>query len=87
MAAFAGVLAAPIYQVSPLMGTNIIIIVFAVVVIGGMGSIMGAIVTGFMLGVVEGLTKVFYPEASSTVIFVVMVIVLLTRPTGLFGRA
>ena len=87
LAAFAGVLAAPIYQVSPLMGTNIIIIVFAVVVIGGMGSIMGAIVTGFMLGVVEGLTKVFYPEASSTVIFVVMVIVLLTRPTGLFGRA
>ena len=87
LAAFAGVLAAPIYQVSPLMGTNILIIVFAVVVIGGMGSIMGAIVTGFMLGVVEGLTKVFYPEASSTVIFVVMVIVLLTRPTGLFGRA
>lgn len=87
LAAFAGVLAAPIYQVSPLMGTNIIIIVFAVVVIGGMGSIMGAIVTGFMLGIVEGLTKVFYPEASSTVIFVVMVIVLLTRPAGLFGRA
>lgn len=87
LAAFAGVLAAPIYQVSPLMGTNIIIIVFAVVVIGGMGSIMGAIVTGFMLGVVEGLTKVFYPEASSTVIFVVMVLVLLTRPAGLFGRA
>tara|TARA_R110002167_G_scaffold116313_2_gene291363 strand:- start:1075 stop:1959 length:885 start_codon:yes stop_codon:yes gene_type:complete len=87
LAAFAGVLAAPIYQVSPLMGTNIIIVVFAVVVIGGMGSIMGAIVTGFMLGVVEGLTKVFYPEASSTVIFVVMVVVLLLKPAGLFGRA
>lgn len=86
LAAFAGVLAAPIYQVSPLMGVNIIIVVFAVVVIGGMGSIMGAIGTGFMLGVVEGLTKVFYPEASNTVIFVVMVIVLLTRPAGLFGR-
>jgi len=86
LAAFAGVLAAPIYQVSPLMGVNIIIVVFAVVVIGGMGSIMGAIGAGFMLGVVEGLTKVFYPEASNTVIFVVMVLVLLTRPTGLFGR-
>src|SRR5690606_26602213 len=87
LAAFGGVLAAPIYQVSPLMGINIIIVVFAVVVIGGMGSILGAVVTGFVLGVVEGLTKVFYPEASSTVIFVVMVLVLLTRPTGLFGRA
>lgn len=87
LAALGGVLAAPIYQVSPLMGVNIIIVVFAVVVIGGMGSILGAIVTGFMLGVVEGLTKVFYPEASSTVIFVVMVLVLLTRPAGLFGRA
>lgn len=86
LAAFAGVLAAPIYQVSPLMGVNIIIVVFAVVVIGGMGSILGAIGAGFMLGVVEGLTKVFYPEASNTVIFVVMVLVLLTRPTGLFGR-
>jgi len=87
LAAFAGVLAAPIYQVSPLMGSNIIIVVFAVVVIGGMGSIMGAIVTGFGLGVIEGLTKVFYPEASSTVIFVVMAIVLLVKPAGLFGRA
>jgi branched-chain amino acid transport system permease protein len=87
LAAFAGVLAAPIYQVSPLMGSNIIIIVFAVVVIGGMGSILGAIATGFLLGVVEGLTKVFYPEASSTIIFVVMVIVLLLKPAGLFGRA
>ena len=87
LAAFAGVLAAPIYQVSPLMGTNLIIVVFAVVVIGGMGSIMGAIVTGFGLGVVEGLTKVFYPEASNTVIFVVMAIVLLIRPAGLFGTA
>jgi len=87
LAAFAGVLAAPIYQVSPLMGVNIIVVVFAVVVIGGMGSIMGAIVTGFGLGVVEGLTKVFYPEASSTVIFVVMAIVLLVKPAGLFGRA
>ncbi len=87
LAAFAGVLAAPIYQVNPLMGSNLIIIVFAVVVIGGMGSIMGAIVTGFGLGVVEGLTKVFYPEASATVIFVVMAIVLLVRPAGLFGKA
>ncbi len=86
LAAFAGVLAAPIYQVSPLMGTNLIIIVFAVVVVGGMGSILGAIVTGYMLGVLEGLTKVFYPEASSIVIFVVMAIVLLVRPAGLFGR-
>jgi len=81
------VLAAPIYQVSPLMGADIIIVVFAVVVIGGMGSILGSILTGFGLGIVEGLTKVFYPEASSTVIFVVMVIVLLIKPAGLFGRA
>ena len=86
LAAFAGVMAAPIYQVSPLMGANLIIIVFAVVVIGGMGSIMGAIVTGFALGVVEGLTKVFYPEASNTVIFVIMAIVLTIKPAGLFGR-
>ena len=86
LAAFAGVLAAPIYQVSPLMGSNMIIIVFAVVVVGGMGSIMGAIVTGYLLGVAEGLTKVFYPEASNIVIFVIMAIVLLLRPAGLFGR-
>lgn len=86
LAALAGVLAAPIYQVSPLMGTNLIIIVFAVVVVGGMGSILGAIVTGYMLGVLEGLTKVFYPQASSIVIFVIMAIVLLVRPAGLFGR-
>lgn len=86
LAGFTGVLAAPIYQVSPLMGTNLIIVVFAVVVVGGMGSIMGAIVTGFMLGVAEGLTKVFYPEASSIVIFVIMAIVLLIRPAGLFGK-
>ncbi|NBJ13157.1 branched-chain amino acid ABC transporter permease [Microvirga arsenatis] len=86
LAAFAGVLAAPIYQVSPLMGSNLIIIVFAVVVVGGMGSILGAIVTGYVLGVLEGLTKVFYPEASSIVIFVIMAIVLLVRPAGLFGR-
>jgi len=86
LAAFAGVMAAPIYQVNPLMGADLIIVVFAVVVIGGMGSIMGSIVTGFGLGVVEGLTKVFYPEASSTVIFVIMVIVLILRPAGLFGR-
>jgi branched-chain amino acid transport system permease protein len=87
LAALAGVLAAPIYQVSPLMGSNLIIVVFAVVVIGGMGSILGSIVTGFGLGVVEGLTKVFYPEASNTVIFVIMAIVLLVRPAGLFGTA
>ncbi|MBB6576886.1 branched-chain amino acid transport system permease protein [Comamonas odontotermitis] len=87
LAAFAGVLAAPVYQVTPLMGQNLIITVFAVVVIGGMGSIMGAIVTGLGLGVIEGLTKVFYPEASSTVVFVIMVIVLLVRPAGLFGKA
>ena len=87
LAALAGVMAAPIYQVSPLMGRNIIIVVFAVVVIGGMGSILGAIVSGFALGLVEGLTKVFYPEASSTVIFVIMALVLLVKPAGLFGRA
>ena len=86
LAGVAGVLAAPIYQVNPLMGADLIIVVFAVVVIGGMGSIMGSIVTGFALGVVEGLTKVFYPEASNTVIFVIMAVVLLVRPTGLFGR-
>ncbi len=85
MAALAGVMAAPIYQVSPQMGADLIIVVFAVVVIGGMGSIMGAIVTGFVLGIIEGLTKVFYPEASSTVIFIIMAIVLLVRPAGLFG--
>jgi branched-chain amino acid transport system permease protein len=79
-------MAAPIYQVNPLMGADLIIVVFAVVVIGGMGSILGSVLTGFMLGVVEGLTKVFYPEASNTVIFVVMVIVLILRPAGLFGR-
>ena len=87
LAALAGVLAAPIYRVSPQMGADLIIVVFAVVVIGGMGSILGSIVTGFILGVLEGLTKVFYPEASSTVIFVIMALVLLVRPTGLFGRA
>lgn len=86
LAALAGVLAAPIYNVSPQMGSDLIIVVFAVVVIGGMGSIMGAIVTGFGLGIIEGLTKVFYPEASNTVIFVIMAIVLLIRPAGLFGR-
>jgi branched-chain amino acid transport system permease protein len=85
LAAFAGVMAAPIYSVNPLMGENLIIVVFAVVVIGGMGSIMGSIVTGFGLGVIEGLTKVFYPEASNTVIFIVMAIVLALRPAGLFG--
>jgi branched-chain amino acid transport system permease protein len=87
LAAFAGVLAAPIYRVSPLMGADLIIVVFAVVVIGGMGSILGSIVTGFGVGVVEGLTKVFYPEASNTVIFVLMAVVLLVKPAGLFGRA
>lgn len=86
LAAFAGVLAAPVIQVSPLMGQNLIIVVFAVVVIGGMGSIMGAILTGLGLGVIEGFTKVFYPEGSSTVVFVIMVIVLLIRPAGLFGK-
>ncbi|MFM8575443.1 MAG: branched-chain amino acid ABC transporter permease [Limnohabitans sp.] len=85
LAALAGVMAAPIYQVNPTMGADLIIVVFAVVVIGGMGSIMGAIVTGFGLGLIEGLTKVFYPEASATVIFVIMTIVLLLKPAGLFG--
>ncbi len=85
LAGLAGVMAAPIYQVNPLMGADTIIVVFAVVVIGGMGSIMGAVVTGFGLGVIEGLTKVFYPEASNTVIFVIMAIVLMIRPQGLFG--
>jgi branched-chain amino acid transport system permease protein len=87
LAALAGVMAAPIYNVSPQMGSDLIIVVFAVVVIGGMGSIMGAILTGFALGIVEGLTKVFFPEASNTVIFVIMVVVLLLRPAGLFGRS
>ena len=86
LAGFAGVLAVPIIQVSPLMGSNLIIVVFAVVVIGGMGSIMGSILTGLALGVIEGLTRVFYPEGSATVVFVVMVIVLLLRPAGLFGK-
>jgi branched-chain amino acid transport system permease protein len=85
LAALAGVLAAPIYSVNPVMGANLIIVVFAVVVIGGMGSIMGSIITGFGLGVIEGLTKVFYPEASNTVIFVIMAIVLMGKPQGLFG--
>ena len=87
LAALAGVMAAPIYQVNPLMGADLIIVVFAVVVIGGMGSILGSIVTGFGLGIIEGLTTVFYPEASNTVIFVIMVLVLLVKPAGLFGRA
>jgi branched-chain amino acid transport system permease protein len=86
LAGFAGVLAAPIIQVTPLMGSNLIIVVFAVVVIGGMGSIMGSILTGLGLGVIEGLTRVFYPEFSSTVVFLVMVVVLLLRPAGLFGK-
>ncbi|MGB7988208.1 MAG: branched-chain amino acid ABC transporter permease, partial [Candidatus Methylophosphatis roskildensis] len=86
LAGFAGVLAAPILQVNPLMGSNLIIVVFAVVVIGGMGSILGSIVTGLGLGLVEALTRVVYPEASAVVIFVIMVIVLLVRPAGLFGR-
>jgi branched-chain amino acid transport system permease protein len=85
LAALAGVLAAPIYSVNPIMGANLIVVVFAVVVIGGMGSILGSILTGFGLGVVEGLTKVFYPEASNTVIFIIMTIVLMLRPQGLFG--
>jgi branched-chain amino acid transport system permease protein len=85
LAAFAGVMAAPIYSVSPQMGADLIIVVFAVVVIGGMGSILGAVITGFGLGLIEGLTKVFYPEASNTVIFVIMAIVLLIKPAGLFG--
>jgi branched-chain amino acid transport system permease protein len=87
LAGLAGVMAAPIYNVSPQMGSDVIIVVFAVVVIGGMGSILGAILTGFALGIVEGLTKVFFPEASNTVIFVIMVIVLFIRPAGLFGRS
>ena len=87
LAALAGVMAAPIYTVNPQMGANLIIVVFAVVVIGGMGSILGSILTGFGLGVIEGLTKVFYPEASNTVIFIIMAIVLLIKPAGLFGRA
>ena len=86
LAAVAGVLAAPVLQVSPLMGSNLIIVVFAVVVIGGMGSILGSIVTGLALGVIEGMTKVFYPEASTTVVFVIMVLVLMFRPAGLFGK-
>ena len=86
LAAFAGVMAAPIYSVSPLMGADLIIVVFAVVVIGGMGSIIGSIVTGLVLGLVEGLTRVFYPEASSIVVFVIMAIVLMVRPAGLFGK-
>ena len=86
LAGLAGILAAPVYQVSPLMGSDLIIVVFAVVVVGGMGSILGAIVTGYFLGLAEGLTKVFYPEASNIVIFVIMAIVLLLRPAGLFGR-
>jgi len=86
LAGFAGVLAAPVLQISPLMGSNLIIVVFAVVVIGGMGSILGAIVTGLGLGVIEGMTKVFWPEASSTVVFIIMAIVLLIRPAGLFGK-
>ena len=87
LAAFAGVLAAPVFQVNPLMGSNLIIVVFAVVVIGGMGSILDSIVTGIGLGLIEGLTRVFYPEASAVVVFVIMVIVLLVRPAGLFGKA
>ena len=86
LAGLAGTLAAPIYQVNPNMGSHLIIIVFAVVVIGGMGSILGAILTGLALGVIEGLTKVFYPEAANVVVFVIMVIVLMFKPSGLFGR-
>jgi branched-chain amino acid transport system permease protein len=86
LAALAGVLAAPVYQVAPQMGSNLIIIVFAVVVIGGMGSILGSVITGLLLGVIEGLTKVFYPEASNVVVFVIMAIVLMVRPAGLFGK-
>ena len=87
LAAFAGVMAAPVYQVTAVMGSNLIIVVFAVVVIGGMGSIAGAIVTGLGLGVIEGLTKVFYPQASSVSIFIIMIIVLLLKPAGLVGRS
>jgi branched-chain amino acid transport system permease protein len=86
LAAFAGVLASPVIQISPLMGSHMIIVVFAVVVIGGMGSILGSIITGLALGVIEGLTKVFYPELSSTVVFIIMAIVLMVRPAGLFGK-
>lgn len=86
LAAFAGVLAAPIIQISPLMGSNLIIVVFAVVVIGGMGSILGSIITGLGLGVIEGLTRVFYPQLSATVVFIIMIIVLMVRPAGLFGK-
>ncbi len=86
LAAFAGVLAAPIIQVNPLMGSNLIIVVFAVVVIGGMGSILGSVITGLGLGIIEGLTRVFYPEASSIVVFVIMVLVLMVKPAGLFGK-
>ena len=86
LAALAGVLAAPIIQVNPLMGSNLIIVVFAVVVIGGMGSILGSVITGLALGLVEGMTRVFYPEASNIVVFVVMVLVLMVRPAGLFGK-
>jgi branched-chain amino acid transport system permease protein len=86
LAALAGVLAAPVIQITPLMGSNLIIVVFAVVVIGGMGSILGSILTGLALGIIEGLTKVFYPEASSIVVFVIMAIVLMVRPAGLFGK-
>ncbi len=86
LAALAGVLAAPVVQVSPLMGSSLVIVVFAVVVIGGMGSILGAIVSGLILGLIEGLTKVIYPEASNIVVFVIMAVVLIWRPTGLFGR-
>ena len=86
LAGLAGVMAAPVYLVNPTMGSGIIIVVFAVVVIGGMGSILGSILTGLALGLIEGLTKVFYPEASSTVVFIIMAIVLLIRPAGLFGR-
>jgi branched-chain amino acid transport system permease protein len=87
LAAFAGVLAAPVLRVSPLMGADLIIVVFAVVTVGGLGSIGGSIITGFALGIAEGFTKVFYPQASTTVIFVIMALVLLVRPRGLFGRA
>ncbi|RFC62965.1 branched-chain amino acid ABC transporter permease [Fulvimarina endophytica] len=86
LAAFAGVLAAPIYSVNPLMGSNIIIVVFAIVVIGGLGSIKGAILSGFLLGIAEGVTRVYYPEASNIIIFVVMAVVLIVRPAGLFGK-
>jgi branched-chain amino acid transport system permease protein len=86
LAALAGVLAAPIYQVAPQMGSNLVIVVFAVVVIGGMGSILGSVVTGLALGIIEGFTKVFYPEASNIVVFVIMAIVLMVRPAGLFGK-